>query len=282
MCKRGPMGAVAFTGAIPDTLDEGESGPGFAIEVFNVLGAGDGFMSGLLKGWLDGPRDAPDWPTALTYANACGALAVSRHGCAPAYPSWEELRFFLDRGVRVPALRHDAELERVHWATNRAGEWPAMRVFAFDHRSQMEEMEGATPERIGAFKRLCLRAALRVADGRQGYGILCDGRLGRDGAARGRGYRALDRPARGVAGLAAPGARARDRPRLRGAPRVAARAGRQVPLLLPPGRRRRRSGPRSLRRWSGSSPPPGATGWRCSWRSSPPRSAPWTTTPPRA
>ena len=180
VCKRGPMGAVAFTGAIPDGLDEGESGPGFPIEVFNILGAGDGFMSGLLKGWLDGPRDATDWPTALTYANACGALAVSRHGCAPAYPSWEELRFFLRRGVVTPALRHDAELERVHWATNRAGEWPAMRVFAFDHRSQMEEMEGATPERIGAFKRLCLRAALRVADGRPGHGILCDGRLGRD------------------------------------------------------------------------------------------------------
>ncbi|MEL7114801.1 MAG: 5-dehydro-2-deoxygluconokinase, partial [Pseudomonadota bacterium] len=66
VCKRGPMGAAAFTGAIPDTLDEGQSGPGFPIEVFNVLGAGDGFMSGLLKGWLTDQ----DWPTALTYANA--------------------------------------------------------------------------------------------------------------------------------------------------------------------------------------------------------------------
>ena len=53
VCKRGPMGAAAFTGPIPDTLDEGEAGPGFPIEVFNVLGAGDGFMSGLIKGWLD-------------------------------------------------------------------------------------------------------------------------------------------------------------------------------------------------------------------------------------
>ena len=175
VCKRGPMGAAAFRGAIPDTLDAGESGPGFPIEVFNVLGAGDGFMSGLLRGWLTDR----DWPTALTWANACGALAVSRHGCTPAYPSWEELRFFLDRGVKTPALRHDRELEQVHWATNRKGEWPDMRVFAFDHRSQLEEMEGATPERIGAFKRLCLDAALAVADGRPGHGILCDGRLGR-------------------------------------------------------------------------------------------------------
>ncbi|HAT84679.1 MAG TPA: 5-dehydro-2-deoxygluconokinase, partial [Rhizobiales bacterium] len=81
VCKRGPMGASAFDGPIPDSLDDGMSGPGFPIEVFNVLGAGDGFMSGLLTGWL---RDE-DWPTSLKYANACGAFAVSRHGCAPAY-----------------------------------------------------------------------------------------------------------------------------------------------------------------------------------------------------
>ena len=176
VCKRGPMGAAAFAGAIPDTLDDGEAGPGFPIEVFNVLGAGDGFMSGLLKGWLDG---AP-WPVALKYANACGAFAVSRHGCTPAYPSWEELQFFLARGVQVPALRKDGALEQVHWATNRHGDWSRMRVFAFDHRAQFEEMPGATPARIGAFKGLCLDAALQVADGRPGHGILCDSRFGRE------------------------------------------------------------------------------------------------------
>ncbi|MGX9357228.1 bifunctional 5-dehydro-2-deoxygluconokinase/5-dehydro-2-deoxyphosphogluconate aldolase [Roseobacteraceae bacterium S113] len=175
VCKRGPMGAAAFTGAIPETLDEGAAGPGFPIEVFNVLGAGDGFMSGLLKGWLDGA----DWPTALTYANACGALAVSRHGCAPAYPSLQELSFFLERGVQTPALRHDADLEQIHWSTNRRGDWPALRTFAFDHRAQFEEMPGATPSKIGAFKELCLTAALSVSGGAPGYGILCDDRLGR-------------------------------------------------------------------------------------------------------
>ncbi|MFZ1679862.1 MAG: 5-dehydro-2-deoxygluconokinase [Rhizobiaceae bacterium] len=186
VCKRGPMGAAAFPGAIPDTLDEGERGPGFAIEVFNVLGAGDGFMSGLLKGWLTDR----DWPTALSYANACGAFAVSRHGCAPAYPSWEELSFFLARGIRNPALRLDRELEQIHWSTNRVGDWSTMRVFAFDHRLQLEAMAsqaGAPPERIGAFKSLCLDAALAVADGRPGYGILCDNRLGRDALWRAAG-----------------------------------------------------------------------------------------------
>ncbi|MFK0207838.1 5-dehydro-2-deoxygluconokinase [Agrobacterium sp. NPDC090283] len=175
VCKRGAAGAVAFTGAIPDSLEDGERGPGFPIEVFNVLGAGDGFMSGLIKGWLEDVS----WPRALEYANACGAFAVSRHGCTPAYPSLEELEFFLKRGVKEKALRKDAELEQIHWATNRHNDWSTMRVFAFDHRIQLEAMDGATPEKIGEFKQLCLKAALNVQNGEAGYGILCDNRLGR-------------------------------------------------------------------------------------------------------
>ncbi|ERS02906.1 5-dehydro-2-deoxygluconokinase, partial [Labrenzia sp. C1B70] len=187
VCKRGPMGATAFEGAIPDSLDEGISGPGFPIEVFNVLGAGDGFMSGLLKGWITGE----DWVTALTYANACGAFAVSRHGCTPAYPSWEELQFFLKRGVKDRALRKDPELEQIHWSTNRhrlhGGDWSTMRVFAFDHRIQLEEMEGFSEEKAEKFKTLCLDAALSVADGQPGYGILCDSRIGREALYRAAG-----------------------------------------------------------------------------------------------
>jgi 5-dehydro-2-deoxygluconokinase len=176
VCKRGPMGASAFVSDIPDSLDDGLSGPGFPIEVFNVLGAGDGFMSGLLKGWLTDQ----DWETSLKYANACGAFAVSRHGCTPAYPSWDELQYFFDTGIQNKALRKDKALEQVHWSTNRAGDWPAMRVFAFDHRMQLEDMENASPERIGQFKKLCLVAAHKVANGNTGYGILCDSRLGRE------------------------------------------------------------------------------------------------------
>jgi len=179
VCKRGPMGASAFTGGIPDSLDQGVSGPGFAVEVFNVLGAGDGFMSGLLKGWLSGKN----WQTSLKYANACGAFAVSRHGCTPAYPSWDELQYFFETGIKNKALRKDRALEQVHWSTNRRGAWPNMRVFAFDHRLQLEEMAdaaGADHTRISQFKRLCLKAARQVADGRKGYGILCDSRLGRE------------------------------------------------------------------------------------------------------
>ncbi|MBN7784205.1 5-dehydro-2-deoxygluconokinase [Ponticoccus gilvus] len=175
VCKRGALGAVAFEGAVPDSLDEGQAGQGFPIEVFNVLGAGDGFFSGLLKGWM---ADA-DWPTALKYANACGAFAVSRHGCTPAYPSLEELEFFLARGVQRPDLRNDPELEQVHWATNRHGDWSSVKTFAFDHRLQLEEMESYSPAKGAAFKELCLEAALKVQNGQPGYGILCDNRIGR-------------------------------------------------------------------------------------------------------
>ncbi|MBO0662420.1 5-dehydro-2-deoxygluconokinase [Jiella sp. MQZ9-1] len=183
ICKRGAAGAVAFPGDIPDRLDDGEAGPGFPIEVFNVLGAGDGFMSGLLKGWLDGES----WPRALEYANACGAFAVSRHGCTPSYPSLAELQFFLKRGIQDKALRKDAELEQIHWSTNRKGDWQTMRVFAFDHRMQLEDLDGATPDKIGVFKQLCLDAVLAVQGGRSGYGLLCDGRLGRQALYRAAG-----------------------------------------------------------------------------------------------
>lgn len=179
VCKRGAAGAVAFEGEIPDSLDDGQTGPGFPIEVFNVLGAGDGFFSGLMKGWLDGES----WPKALEYANACGAFAVSRHGCTPAYPSLTELEFFLKRGVTQPDLRNDPELEQIHWSTNRhtrsLPDWPDYRVFAFDHRMQLEEMPGYTLKKGGAFKELCLSAATQVQAGRPGYGILCDDRIGR-------------------------------------------------------------------------------------------------------
>jgi len=48
--KRGPMGCVVFPGPIPSTLDQGIKGPGFPVEVYNVLGAGDAFMPGFLRG----------------------------------------------------------------------------------------------------------------------------------------------------------------------------------------------------------------------------------------
>ena len=51
--KRGAMGCIVYDGKIADDLEAGILGMGFPIEVYNVLGAGDAFMSGFLRGWLD-------------------------------------------------------------------------------------------------------------------------------------------------------------------------------------------------------------------------------------
>src|SRR3546814_18237066 len=92
-CKRGALCCSAFAGPIPDSLDDGVRGESFEIEVFNVLGAGDAFMAGFVRGWLRGEPLA----TCCTWGNACGAIVVSRHGCAPAMPTWPELALFLPR-----------------------------------------------------------------------------------------------------------------------------------------------------------------------------------------
>ena len=174
--KRGAMGCIVYGGAIPDDLEAGIVGKGFPIEVYNVLGAGDAFMSGFLRGWLKGePLE-----TCATWANACGAFAVSRLLCAPEYPTWAELSYFLEHGSKDRALRKDAALNHLHWATTRRREIPALKALAIDHRSQLEAMDGATPEKLAAFKVLAVRAAMQVAAGRPGFGMLLDDKYGRD------------------------------------------------------------------------------------------------------
>jgi 5-dehydro-2-deoxygluconokinase len=178
VCKRGPMGCVVFPAEIPDSLDDGVRGPGFPVEVYNVLGAGDAFMSGFLRGWLRGET----LETCAQWANACGAFAVSRLLCSPEIPTWTELQYFLAHGSRHRALRHDAAINHVHWATTRRPAPDSIMALAIDHRSQMEALAqaaGASFERIAAFKELAVRAALRVADGRPGFGMLLDGTYGR-------------------------------------------------------------------------------------------------------
>ena len=57
--------------------------------------------------------------TAATWANACGAFAVSRLLCSPEYPTCEELQFFLKNGSKHRALRKDEAINHIHWATTR-------------------------------------------------------------------------------------------------------------------------------------------------------------------
>ncbi|MBV9704995.1 MAG: 5-dehydro-2-deoxygluconokinase [Methylobacteriaceae bacterium] len=189
VCKRGPTGCVVFPADIPSSIEDGIKGPGFPVEVYNTLGAGDAFMAGFLRGWL---TDAPI-ETCCTYANAGGAFAVSRLLCSVEYPTFAELSYFLQHGSRHRALRQDATLNHMHWATTRASR-PRGRIkdtlvaLAIDHRPQFEKLAdaaGASRARIPAFKRLAVEAAAKVAaaDGhpqQTTYGMLLDGTYGRE------------------------------------------------------------------------------------------------------
>ena len=177
--KRGPMGCIVYEGPISDNLEDGIVGKGFPIEVFNVLGAGDAFMSGFLRGWLGGETLA----TAATWANSCGAFAVSRLLCAPEIPTFEELQYFLKNGSPHRALRKDEAINHVHWATTRRRDIPSMMAFAIDHRAQLEDLAkrlGVDVDKVHAFKELAVKAAAKVAGGRDGYGMLLDEKFGRE------------------------------------------------------------------------------------------------------
>ena len=173
------MGCVVFPGAIPARIEDGIVGAGFPIEVYNVLGAGDAFLSGFLRGYLRGEQLS----TCATWANACGAFAVSRLLCSPEIPTWEELGYFLTHGSKHRALRKDEAINHVHWATTRRAQPEQLLAFAIDHRMQMEKMAddaGAPRERLNDFKRLAMQAIGRVAKGRPGFGTLLDDVYGRE------------------------------------------------------------------------------------------------------
>jgi len=190
--KRGPYGASVYPDAVPDDLDEGVTVPGVTVEVMNVLGAGDGFMAGFLRGWIN----EEGHEQALRYANACGALVVSRHGCTPAMPTVEELDYYLKNSARIERPDTHAELNYLHRVTTRRGGFEELCVLAFDHRAQLVDMArevGADLERLAPLKSLLVEATARAEDaaGMQGrIGILCDDTFGQDAlnAATGRGW----------------------------------------------------------------------------------------------
>ncbi|HEY3179172.1 MAG TPA: 5-dehydro-2-deoxygluconokinase [Casimicrobiaceae bacterium] len=190
--KRGPMGCAVIDGEIPRSLDEAFNGSGVEVEVLNVLGAGDAFSAGFLSGWVRGE----DYDLCARYANACGALVVSRHGCAPAMPTRVELDYFLANAEKIPRPDQDARLTRLHRVTAPRARRDELLVFAFDHRNQFFELAqqaNADESRIARLKQLFVDAVAetevsRSLSGR--IGILCDDRYGQDAlnAATGRGW----------------------------------------------------------------------------------------------
>lgn len=85
--KRGPEGSTTFTaGHHFDT-------PIFPVDALKPMGAGDGFMGGLLAGLAQGH----DLETAVRRGAATAALIVAGIGCAPASPDTATLDAFLSR-----------------------------------------------------------------------------------------------------------------------------------------------------------------------------------------
>lgn len=72
--------------------------PGFAVKVVDTVGAGDAFMGAMLAGLLANQPDLEDkaWLEELCrFANAAGALTVTKAGAIPALPTRPQINRFL-------------------------------------------------------------------------------------------------------------------------------------------------------------------------------------------
>jgi len=190
--KLGAAGCCFIPGAIPARIEDALTARGEQVEVMNVLGAGDAFAAGLMTGFLQGKSFAQ----AAQLANACGAIVVSRHACAPAMPTQAELQHWFG-GSRTPKVDADVQLAHLHRTSAARKPWNELHVLAFDHRSQFYELarQCAAPEqRICHLKKLLLRSVEQVEHSHrlQGQvGVLIDGgNYGADAlaAATGRGW----------------------------------------------------------------------------------------------
>jgi 5-dehydro-2-deoxygluconokinase len=65
--------------------------PGFAVDVYNILGAGDAYAGGVIYGLAHNW----DWYTTARLGNACGAIVVTKHGCANFMPTYDQMQAFV-------------------------------------------------------------------------------------------------------------------------------------------------------------------------------------------
>ncbi len=75
----------------PDGSIEQIDAPGYPVEVYNILGAGDAFGAGFLYGYVNGWG----WYKSARLGNACGAIVVTQHGCANFMPTLPEVETFV-------------------------------------------------------------------------------------------------------------------------------------------------------------------------------------------
>lgn len=190
--KLGPLGCAVVEGEIPARIEDAFSVASPRVDVLNVLGAGDAFLAGFLSGWLRGL----DYGTCCRRANASGALVVSRHSCAPAMPTEEELQYFIANVETLTKPASDSTLNWLHHVTPKRRAWNEVFIFAFDHRSQLYDLAlevGAPEARLPTLKRLLVEAVAQTEERLQlhgSIGALIDDNYGEDAlhAATGRGW----------------------------------------------------------------------------------------------
>ncbi len=89
--KRGVDGARTHVKHEDGGIQQIDS-PGYPVEVYNILGAGDAFAAGFICGRVRGM----DWRQAGRLGAACGAIVVTKHGCANFMPTWDEVMEFVE------------------------------------------------------------------------------------------------------------------------------------------------------------------------------------------
>ena len=96
MLSKGPKAVVEKVGSRGARihLPSGEviDAPGYPVEIYNILGAGDAFGAGFIYGYVNGW----DWRKAARLGNACGAIVVTKHGCANFMPTYDEVMAFVN------------------------------------------------------------------------------------------------------------------------------------------------------------------------------------------
>ena len=65
---------------------------GFPVDIYNILGAGDAFAAGFIYGYINGWG----WYKSAQLGNACGAIVVTKHGCANFMPTYNEVMAFVE------------------------------------------------------------------------------------------------------------------------------------------------------------------------------------------
>jgi 5-dehydro-2-deoxygluconokinase len=127
--KLGPEGCAAFAGAIPKTVEQGGIVPGFPVEVFNVLGAGDAFMAGF-PAWL------ASWRKRFAMLHVGKRVRRHRRVTTRLRPSHADMggdgSIFLALDERPRRLREEKRLEHLHWVGCRRGDYPDLTVLAID------------------------------------------------------------------------------------------------------------------------------------------------------